>query len=158
MRGLRWCALALAVLAAAPASATVFEPREFADTEQKLRYRTLVEELRCLVCQNQNLADSNADLAADLRRQVYVMLTKGASDKEIVDYMVARYGDFVLYRPPMKPTTVALWFGPAMLAVAGLVVLFWHVRRRANPEPAAALSEQERSRLKAALGRDGSPP
>ena len=77
---------------------------------------TLAEELRCLVCQNQTIADSNAELALDLRRQIREQIAAGKTDDEIVDYMVARYGDFVLYQPPVKATTLLLWAGPALLA------------------------------------------
>jgi cytochrome c-type biogenesis protein CcmH len=108
---------------------------------------TLSEKLRCLVCQNQTIADSNAELAQDLRRQIREQIAAGKSDKEIVDYMVARYGDFVLYQPPVKPTTLLLWAGPALLVLIGFVVLARAVRaRRARPE-AAALTADERERV-----------
>src|SRR5207245_11469173 len=89
-----------------------------ADPALEQRVMTLAAELRCLVCQNQTLADSNAPLAEDLRNQVREKMRQGASDSEIVDYMVARYGDFVLYRPPVKATTLMLWFGPLLLLAA----------------------------------------
>ena len=93
------------------------------------RLKRLSEELRCLVCQNQTLADSNADLAVDLKRQIETLLAQGQSDSQILDYMVARYGDFVLYRPPLQSNTGLLWFGPfAMLAGGGL--LWWLIQRR----------------------------
>ena len=93
---------------------------EAADPALEARMVRIASELRCLVCQNQTIADSHADLAVDLRRQVRELLKQGRSDREIVDYMTARYGDFVLYRPPFKPTTVLLWLGPAlMLAPTG---------------------------------------
>lgn len=152
-------ALMLGLIAVFAASATVFESREFTDTEQKLRYHALIDELRCLVCQNQNLADSDADLAADLRRQVYVMLTEGASDEAIIDFMVARYGEFVLYRPRLNPSTMALWFGPVLLVVGGLAGLLWQIRRRgADRDPANVLSEGDRRRVREALGRGGERP
>jgi len=95
------------------------------------RLKKLSEELRCLVCQNQTLADSNAELAVDLRRQVETMISAGRSDREIRDYMVERYGDFVLYRPPMQGNTLALWLGPfAMLAGGGII--WWLVQRRSR--------------------------
>jgi cytochrome c-type biogenesis protein CcmH len=107
----------------------------------------LSEKLRCLVCQNQTIADSNAELAQDLRRQVHEQIAAGKSDEEIVDYMVARYGDFVLYQPPVKPTTLLLWAGPALLVVIGFVVLARTVRaRRARPE-APVLTAEERERV-----------
>ncbi|MEO8280473.1 MAG: cytochrome c-type biogenesis protein [Ideonella sp.] len=90
----------------------------------------ITSELRCLVCQNQTIADSNADLAVDLRRQVREMLVRGDSRQQIIDYMTARYGDFVLYRPPLRPTTAVLWFGPGVLLIGGLILLVVVLRRR----------------------------
>ena len=95
----------------------------------------IAAELRCLVCQNQTIADSNAGLAVDLRNQVREMLSRGDSEKQIIDYMTARYGDFVLYRPPLKGTTAFLWFGPAILLLGGLVALFFVLRRRNRMAP-----------------------
>ena len=95
----------------------------------------IAAELRCLVCQNQTIADSNAGLAVDLRNQVREMLARGQSDKQIIDYMTARYGDFVLYRPPLKSTTALLWFGPAALLFGGVVTLFFVLRRRSRMAP-----------------------
>jgi cytochrome c-type biogenesis protein CcmH len=93
---------------------------------------SVTAELRCLVCQNQTIADSHADLAVDLRNQVRDMLRQGKTDREIIDYMTARYGDFVLYRPPVKPTTMLLWFGPAVLLLGGLTTLVLVLRRRSR--------------------------
>jgi cytochrome c-type biogenesis protein CcmH len=92
----------------------------------------IATELRCLVCQNQTIADSHADLAIDLRQQVREMLQKGMTDQQIAAYMTDRYGDFVLYRPPFKSTTALLWVGPGVLLVGGLVVLVWMLRRRSR--------------------------
>ena len=92
----------------------------------------IAAELRCLVCQNQTIADSHADLAVDLRRQVREMLTRGDSERQILDYMTARYGDFVLYRPPLKSTTAVLWFAPAVLLVGGVGALLFVLRRRSR--------------------------
>ncbi len=92
----------------------------------------IAAELRCLVCQNQTIADSHADLAQDLRQQVREMLQKGQSDAQIIDYMTQRYGDFVLYRPPVKSTTALLWYGPALLMLGGLGVLAVVLRRRSK--------------------------
>ncbi len=98
------------------------------------RFQHLIKEIRCLVCQNQSLADSHAELAQDLRQEIYEMMKAGKSDREIIAFLVNRYGDFVLYRPPVKPTTYLLWYGPAILAVAGLGLLFILIwRRRAVP-------------------------
>jgi cytochrome c-type biogenesis protein CcmH len=101
-----------------------------ADPVLEARVQLLSEELRCLVCQNQSLADSHAELAIDLKNQVREMLKKGLSDKEVIDYMVTRYGDFVLYRPPVKGTTWLLWFGPFVLLIGALVTLFVKIRQR----------------------------
>ena len=101
-----------------------------ADPVLEARMLRIAAELRCLVCQNQTIADSHADLAQDLRRQVREMLARGDSDQQITDYMTARYGDFVLYRPPLKATTAVLWFGPGLLLVGGLVTLVLVLRRR----------------------------
>src|SRR5688572_1581846 len=98
-----------------------------ADPELEARVMHLSSELRCLVCQNQSLADSHAELAVDLKNQVREKMRAGMSDREIVDFMVARYGDFVLYRPPMKASTLALWFGPFILLIAGLAALFYRL-------------------------------
>lgn len=140
----------LVLLAPALAGATVFTPRDFPTPEHEKRYRAIVAGLRCLVCQNQNIADSNADLAADLRRKVFEMVVGGAGDDVIIDYMVARYGDFVLYQPPLRPATVALWFGPFVLCAVGLAVVARQVRRR--KARATPLPEAERLRIEAALG------
>jgi cytochrome c-type biogenesis protein CcmH len=121
---------------------------DFASEEQEALFNKLSNELRCLVCQNQAIADSNADLAKDLRDEMYGMLQQGKSEAEIVDFMVARYGDFVMYRPPMKPTTWLLWFGPAIALIAG----FFFVVRILNKQKQAAtneMSSEEVERLKA---------
>jgi cytochrome c-type biogenesis protein CcmH len=108
------------------------------------RVSALADELRCLVCQNQTLADSNAPLAVDLRNQIREQLAKGASEREVVDFMVARYGDFVLYRPPFKASTFLLWTGPFLLLLLGAALL---VRRLTKPRPPAPqLSEADRAR------------
>src|ERR1035438_9936774 len=103
---------------------------EAADPVLEARMTRITSELRCLVCQNQTIADSNAELAADLRRQTREMLKQGKSDREVIDYMTARYGDFVLYRPPLRLTTMLLWFGPALMLAIGALVLVVVVRRR----------------------------
>ena len=127
--------VALAPVFAWPQAEEVAKPD--ARTEQRLK--ELAEELRCLVCQNQTIADSNAPLALDLRNQIRTQIGQGKSDEQIRDYMVERYGDFVLYKPPFKASTLVLWLGPLMLLVAGAGV-FWTVvvRRRPRmqaPEP-----------------------
>ena len=116
---------------AAPLRAAEAQPAA-ADPALEARVMAVAAELRCLVCQNQTIADSNADLAVDLRRQVRDMLSQGKSEREIIEYMTARYGDFVRYRPPIKTTTALLWFGPAGLLVGGLLVLIIVLRKRAR--------------------------
>ena len=105
-------------------------PQLAADPALEARVMELTSELRCLVCQNQTIADSHADLAIDLRNQVREMLRRGDSREQVLEYMTARYGDFVLYRPPLKQSTMLLWFGPALLLVGGLAVLVVVLRRR----------------------------
>ncbi len=108
---------------------------EFETPQQESRYLELIEELRCMVCQNQNLADSNAALAQDLRDRTYDMVLSGKSDEEIIGYMVERYGDFVLYRPPLKATTLLLWAGPAIfLLIAAVTFMVYSRRIRKAPD------------------------
>jgi cytochrome c-type biogenesis protein CcmH len=125
--------------------------------ESEQRVRLLEEKLRCLVCQNQSLADSNAELAGDLRREVREQVKAGRSDQQIVDYLVQRYGDFVLYEPPFKATTALLWIGPfVLLAAAGLVLVATLRRRRQAPEE-PALAVEEKRLVERVLGQDGKP-
>ena len=107
--------LVLAMLLCPLMALAAVDPYPFASEGDEVRFRALIAELRCLVCQNQNLADSNAELAQDLRQQVYEMVLRGEADQTIASYMVDRYGDFVLYRPPVKGTTAMLWAGPFLL-------------------------------------------
>ncbi len=109
------------------------EYRQFDTPEQEQSYKILTEELRCLVCQNQNIADSNADLAKDLRNQVYVMLQQGKSREQIAEFMTDRYGDFVLYNPPFKLKTGFLWMGPVVFFLIGIVVLWMLSRKKQLP-------------------------
>jgi len=131
-----------------PAQAAI-EAMPFDDPAQESRYKALINELRCLVCQNQNLADSNADLAKDLRQQTYQMIRSGANDAEIIDYMVTRYGDFVLYRPPVKSVTLPLWIGPFVLLGVGVAGLYVFVRRRRTQTD--TLSDAERNEVRRLL-------
>ena len=127
---------------------------EFKDEVERVRFRSLTEELRCPKCQNQNIADSNAPIATDLRREIYRMLDDGRSDKEIVDFLVMRYGDFVMYKPPLDSRTWLLWYGPFGLLGLGAIVLCVLVLRRRKVEKApaqVALSKAERERLDALL-------
>ncbi len=102
----------------------------FTSPEREALYRKMVLELRCLVCQNQNIADSNAELAQDLRRRTYDLVSQGKSEQDIVAFMVQRYGDFVMYRPPFKSTTLFLWLGPFLILVLAVAMLLLYVRRR----------------------------
>lgn len=116
----------------------------------------LAEELRCLVCQNQSIAESNAELAVDLRRQIREQIAEGKSDSEITKYMVERYGDFVLYRPPVNMATLVLWFGPLLLLLIGFVVMFRYLRARGKNAGQQALTvEQQREAESLLGGRDG---
>ncbi len=113
-------------------------------------------ELRCLVCQNQSIEESNAELAVDLRRQIRELISQGKTDGEIIDYMVARYGDFVLYRPPFKATTALLWIGPFLLLLVGIVVLrrvLASRRERADDRPLTEAERREAERLLAGTGK-----
>lgn len=117
------------------------EAKLSAESEQ--RVKALAHELRCLVCQNQTIADSNADLAIDLRTQIREQIQAGKTDQEIKDYMVARYGDFVLYRPPVQSNTALLWAAPFLLLVGGLAFLFWQLAKRRRIVAAQQLSTDE---------------
>ncbi|MDQ2070744.1 cytochrome c-type biogenesis protein [Natronospira bacteriovora] len=130
------CAVLLAALLAVFSAGlpAVSGDQSLEDPALEARYQRLVSELRCLVCQNENIAESNAELARDLRGRVREMLLDGASDREIKQYMTDRYGDFVLYRPPMRADTLPLWFGPLVLLFIGGIVLVVTLRRRARLE------------------------
>jgi cytochrome c-type biogenesis protein CcmH len=150
----RLAALLLLAAVAAPAAAKEAAPAA-ADPVLEKRVMALAEELRCLVCQNQTLADSNAPLAEDLRNQVRERMREGKSDREVVDFLVERYGDFVLYRPPFKATTMLLWLGPFLLLALGFAVLLRRVRRRRQAAD-AEISDSDRKRAAQLLA--GSEP
>ncbi|HEX7130010.1 MAG TPA: cytochrome c-type biogenesis protein [Rhodanobacteraceae bacterium] len=124
-------ALVLALLVSA--SAFAIDPLPFKNAAQRERFQNLTRQLRCMVCQNESLDASNADLAKDLRHQIFDMMQQGKSDEQIKQYLVARYSDFVLYDPPLKTSTMLLWFGPAALVLAGGIVVLVLLRRRAKP-------------------------
>ncbi|MEW5889228.1 MAG: cytochrome c-type biogenesis protein [Pseudomonadota bacterium] len=147
-----WLLAILCTLALASAWAREAAPLA-ADEAVEKRLVAISEELRCLVCQNESLAASRADLAVDLRRQIREQIREGRSDREIMDYMVARYGDFVRYRPPLKGTTLLLWFGPALLLVAGMTTLVLYLRRRGSRVHDATLSAEEQARADALLSQ-----
>lgn len=145
---LRTIVLAVLVLFACPALA-VIETYVFSDPVLEKRYRVLSQELRCPKCQNQNIADSNAPISQDLRKVLHQQLEAGATDAQILDHMVARYGEFVRYRPSFSGATAVLWLAPALLLVAGLAMVFWMLRgRRRAPLGPVELSAKEQQRLK----------
>jgi cytochrome c-type biogenesis protein CcmH len=140
------------LLGAGTASAGVtLEAFKFDSKAEELHFKKLIEELRCLVCQNQSLADSDAELAHDLRAEVYDMIQAGNSDEEIVTFLVTRYGDFVLYNPPVKPSTYLIWFGPFVLLLLAAFILLRSIRRQ-QKVPAAEISAANRERLNALMG------
>lgn len=139
------CLLAgLAVNAQAPSEAEI-----------ERRLHKLSQELRCLQCQNQTLADSPAGLAEDLRREIRVQMRAGKSDEEIVAFLTARYGDFILYRPRVTPATYLLWFGPFVILLLGLFVLFRYIRQRRDAIAEQPLSDEDRRRAKELLAASG---
>src|SRR5688572_6833340 len=121
------------------------------DPELEKRVMKLSQELRCLVCQNETIADSRADLATDLHNQVREQMKAGKSDKEIVAFLTERYGDFILYRPPVKPTTYLLWFGPFLMLIGGLIFLFRQLKHRRKSIVEEPLSQNERRRAEELL-------
>ena len=125
------------------------QPNEDPQIEQRMK--ALTEQLRCLVCQNETLADSRADLAEDLRKQIREQMKAGKSDQEIIAYLTARYGDFVLYKPPVKATTYLLWFGPFVLMIAGTIVLFRYLKSRRKLIQDKPLSAAEHQRAEEIL-------
>ncbi len=121
--------------------------------EYEGRYHSILNELRCLVCQNQTIAESDADLAVDLRAEVKKMLEEGATDNEIIDFMANRYGDFVLYKPLVKPKTYLLWFGPFVFLVLVLLILFKIIKKQKTTNE-ASLSEEEKQKLDNLLDKE----
>ncbi|WP_374466142.1 cytochrome c-type biogenesis protein [Ferrovibrio sp.] len=152
---LKRCVLLLVLLLAAPVAAQHLDDR-LVDPAQELRARELSRELRCLVCQNQSIEDSNAPLARDLRRIVRERVVAGDSDQAILDYLVARYGEWVLLKPRFNLQNLLLWLGPALfLVIGGMVVFFLYRRQRIAPAPAAAPLDAEEQKRLAALLDDG---
>ncbi len=130
-------------------------PVEFSNLVLKERYYTLIAEVRCLVCQNQSLADSNADLAEDLRNEIYQMVVAGEQDDQIIQFLVERYGDFVLYRPPLKENTWLLWFGPFLLLISALVIAIVIIKKQSDEELFETdISKEEQKRLKEILNEE----
>ena len=128
--------------------ASTIETFKFENAEQEALYQSLIVELRCLVCQNQSIADSNAELAQDMRRKTYELIMAGKSEREIMGFMAERYGDFMLYRPPMEPMTWALWFGPVIVLVVGFIVAMRFIRRQEKTAVTEDLSGHDLERLK----------
>lgn len=154
----RLIACLLLLVAAAPALAGEAASRA-ADVALEKRVMAISEELRCLVCQNQTIADSNAPLAIDLKNEVRAKLAAGMSERDIIDFMVARYGDFVLYRPPVKITTLLLWFGPPLLLVLALWLFMRTIQRRRAGVVAVPLSAAEQARAAQLLNiKEGNRP
>lgn len=131
---LRRAVLLLALLLAGTVAA--LHPKDFQSPEEEARYRALAKELRCVMCQNQSLADSPAGVADDMRRQVLALIREGRTDAEVTAFFQARYGDFILYRPQVTPVTWALWFGPGLLLLVGAGVLVSIIRRQKADSPA----------------------
>lgn len=155
---MRAIALAAMLGLAAVTAAVAVEPDErLADPALEARARGLSSELRCLVCQNQSIDDSNADLAHDLRVLIRERLTAGDSDQQVLQFMVRRYGDFILLRPPVQPDTYVLWFGPFAVLVLGALGAAVYLRRsrRAPPRAPAPLSADERRKLDKLIAEDG---
>ncbi len=132
-------------------TASPVETYNFKDGVTQKRYQQLVKELRCPKCQNQNLADSNSQIAVDLRHEVYEMVTAGNSDDEIVDFMVERYGEFVLYRPKVSSLTYILWFGPAIFLLVGVVIVVFIIRQKSPAKEEQTLSDSQQKSLEQIL-------
>ena len=128
--------------------ASSIEVYTFENKEQEKIYHSLTEDLRCLVCQNQNIAESNAELAKDMRRKAHEMVVQGKSEEEVSAFMVTRYGDFVLYRPPFEPMTWLLWFGPIIVFSIGLIFVVRYMKSQKENDMSEALSEEEIKRIK----------
>ena len=153
----RWLAAVALGLTLTGAAHAAVDTYEFADDAERARFRELTQELRCPKCQNQDIADSNAPIATDLRREIYRMLGEGKSNQQIIDFMVDRYGDFVRYKPALTGKTAVLWFGPLALLVGGVVligVIVGRRRRVSQAEGADSLSAEERQRLAALLDKN----
>lgn len=153
----RWLAAVALGLTLTGAAQAAIDTYEFADDAERARFRELTQGLRCPKCQNQDIADSNAPIATDLRREIYRMLGEGKSNQQIIDFMVDRYGDFVRYKPALTGKTSVLWFGPLALLVGGVVligVIVGRRRRVLQAEGAGSLSSEERQRLAALLDKN----
>lgn len=140
------------VLSLAGQAMAAIDVYEFPTEDERKRYQKFLEELRCPKCKNNNLAGTNSEIADDLRRELHKMVLEGKSDDEIIDFMVSRYGDFVLYRPPVQTNTIALWTGPVIFLLIGFGAIAWIVvRRRGLNAAETALTEEEQRQLAAIL-------
>ena len=151
MKRIRLLFAAVLLTVSASAIAAGLEAFDFSGNVDEDRYKHLIVELRCLVCQNQSLADSDAGLAHDLRREVWELMDQGQSDAQIAEFLVTRYGDFVLYNPPVKPSTYILWYGPFVLLAIGLLMLVRVLKRRSK-QTESGFSAEEQERLRQILG------
>lgn len=142
--------ICLILISLSPVSRAGVEVRVFTDPAQERRYHQLVDEMRCLVCQNQNLADSNSQLALDLRDKIYNMVSTNKTNQQVIDYMVDRYGEFVLYNPPLDPVTSFLWLPPFILLIAGTIILLIYIKNRDKAKP-VELSEADHARSRQLL-------
>jgi cytochrome c-type biogenesis protein CcmH len=152
----RWIAAAVLGLSLAGVAHAAIDTYEFANDHDRERFRELTKELRCPKCQNQDIADSNAPIAADLRKEIFRMLGEGKDNQQIIDFMVDRYGDFVRYKPALTSKTAVLWFGPAGLLLGGVVIIGVIIRRRRvqRTDTPDTLSLDERKRLDQLLDKD----
>lgn len=151
----KWLFMALLLLGASSPAHAAIDVYEFDTDEQRKRYQHYLEELRCPKCKNNNLAGTNSQIADDLRRELHRMVMDGRSDEEIIDFMVTRYGDFVLYRPPVQKNTVFLWAGPFVFVLIGLSCVAWIVyRRRKFVNSTEELTEQEQNQLRSMLSTE----
>ena len=152
----RWLAAAVLGMSLAGVAKAAIDTYQFRDDAERERYQQLTKELRCPKCQNQDIADSNAPIAADLRKEIFRMLGEGKDNQQIIDFMVDRYGDFVRYKPALNAKTALLWFGPAGLLLGGFVVIALIVRRRRGQraETPSSLSAEERQRLDQLLDKN----
>ncbi len=146
--------ISLLMLLASANTYAGIEVHTFDTPQQEADYKQLINELRCLVCQNQNIADSNADLAKDLRREIYGMISNGQDRDQIVRFMTDRYGDFVMYRPPFKTSTAVLWAGPFVLLGLGVIGLLLFIRKRKNTPVRDPVSESDHARAAGILDND----
>ncbi len=146
--------VALLLFALLTTAAVAQAPHRFDDPGDQERFRELVQEIRCLVCQGQSIGDSNAGLARDMRAKVHELILAGESNAQVREYMTQRYGDFVLFRPPVKPATWALWFSPLLLAGVAVTTVLILVHRRRRAAPPRPLTPEEQRRAQPLLGDD----